>query len=149
MLFRSSAASVLWITGLPGMGKSTLIETWVQRTIDSDRNAIGAYFSFSGEQNKGMQDALGSMIVKLIERFHLVEELDIICQKLDEWPSKQYISSDKIRELFMITVKGAMKQQSSGSIVLGVDALDECKKESISELTRVFSDLIEIGRAHV
>ena len=49
------------------MGKSTLIETWVQRHFKSDKYAIGAYFSFSEEQNKGMQDAFGSMIVKLIE----------------------------------------------------------------------------------
>ena len=71
-----------------------------------------------------------------------MEELDIIYQKLEEWPSKQYISSEKIKELFIITVKGAIKHQSNGSIVLGVDALDECKDESISEFTRVFSDLV-------
>ena len=77
-----NSCSLLWITGPPGIGKSTLIEAWIQKEPRDAKYILGAYYSFSGKQDKGQYDLLGSMIVKLVERFRLRKELDEIHEKL-------------------------------------------------------------------
>ena len=120
---------LLWITGPPGIGKSTLIEAFIQKEPKDANYIVGAYYSFSGKQDKGQYDLLGSMIVKLVERFRLRKELDEIHEKLANMLSNQSISSKDLEEIFISVLRGVIEYHPNKPVVLGIDALDECKKE--------------------
>ena len=125
----AGSCHLLRITGPPGIGKSTLIEAWIQKEPRDAKYIIGAYYSFSGKQDKGLHDLIGSIIVKLVERFRLRKELDEINEKLENMPSHQSISSRDLEEIFISVLKGVTEHHPNKPVVLGIDALDECKKE--------------------
>ena len=133
---------LLWIPGPPGIGTSTLIEAWIQKQSRNAKYTIGAYYSFSGKQGKGLNDLISSMIVKLIERFGLGKELDNIYEKLRVMPSHQSISPKDLEEFFASVLNGAIRKNTDKPVVLGIDALDECKKgESGLDLFTLISTL--------
>jgi len=144
----SHSTPFLWITGPPGIGKSTLIETWVQKVSQKQGHTVGAYYSFSGEQNKGVIDALASIMIKLVEKFQLVDALDKIDQILRYMPSDQYIPDfEQMNEMIKVALAGAANRQPDKPIFLGIDALDECKEDSIENLAKALTKIVMDGQS--
>ena len=146
---------LLWITGPPGIGKSTLIETWVQKALENEKHpdaiySVGAYYSFSGTQDKGMKDCLVSIIVKLIEKFQPTEELDAIAKIIEDNVQPQFLPSPaQMENIVQRTIMGAMKHSSNPFIILGIDALDECEESSIEKLAEMVSDIVMGCRSYI
>ena len=98
-----------------------------------------------------MHDAIASLMVKLVDKFDLVKELETFTQKLQEIPSNQhYPTSKEIEEMLKMAISGAMeKQPSNATIILGIDALDECKIDSVTQLTELISNIITDGQPFI
>lgn len=137
--------SLFWLQGMAGTGKSTIswtIADWLCSHAPKDEVGLGATFFFERRENDraSAQFLFPTIIHQLAQR---IPGLDIlVAQAVNQNPD---ISSKNIAETFKVLVRQPLQQLASTSdqlvYVIVVDALDECRKDEITQVLRLLSEL--------
>ncbi|KAK5994160.1 Putative ankyrin repeat protein [Cladobotryum mycophilum] len=131
---------LLWISGKPGVGKSTIMKfAYLMAEQESPAEACTASFFFNARGHYLERSAIG-MHRSLL--FQLLQQLPDLQWVLDKgnitFPIKELeLSIDAVRELFRYAVLGL-----EGRIfTCFIDALDECDEQQIRDMIDFFEDL--------
>jgi Cdc6-like AAA superfamily ATPase len=143
-------ASKLWLSGIPGAGKtvlsSTVIEEALRRCTVSEKDAIVAYFYCDYRQPNSLQieTILGALLAQIANTPSKPDAFDLLKQYYDELRSGATLnrppSTEKlialIRELACLFTR----------VFLVIDGVDECGESgdlATSQVTRILSRLAD------
>ncbi|RYO14807.1 Vegetative incompatibility protein [Alternaria arborescens] len=128
MRWKKSAASRLWLYGIPGCGKtilsSTIIEHLLQHCYD-DTSIVTAYFyfNFNDTQKQDPELMLRSLLCQLVQRSVVIPKgVDVLFSSCENGQRKP--SSHALLQV----IKEAAQEFTHVYVVL--DALDECAQRS-------------------
>lgn len=131
-----SQASFLWVTGHPGSGKTTL-SSYIATHLESEEESIGAspmvcsFFCNEGIENqRDAQAILRSIIFQILSERrgfvrHVKAAFDL--EKDRTWLVKSF---DRLWSMFTNIVC----DEELGTVIIVIDAMDECEKSSRSRL---------------
>ncbi|KAI6757081.1 hypothetical protein HG530_011679 [Fusarium avenaceum] len=141
----SPVSSLLWVSGDPGCGKTTLASFLVnsinQYLILGDNDFIVTYFFFNGNNFADQVDGtalLFALIHQLIQADPALAPLVKKYLALDHTQSG--LNLGKLCEIFRAIV--STPERKHGRIVCVVDALDECDEESITKIIRFLNSIV-------
>jgi KaiC/GvpD/RAD55 family RecA-like ATPase len=126
--WKTNSASLLWLYGIPGCGKtilsSTIIENLQQHCGDNSGTAtVYFFFDFKDGQKQDPEFMLRSLLHQVLQQTHAIpyslNALYLLCKD-----GQQQVSLQALLEV----VEQAMKDLKRIYVVL--DALDECKQRS-------------------
>ncbi|KLO93455.1 Uncharacterized protein LW94_6370 [Fusarium fujikuroi] len=125
--WKSQANSFLWLSGIPGSGKTILSSTVIEDLQSSLRHhaVIYYYFDFSDGQKQTFENCLRSLICQLYGKFENIRRfLNVLhdtCTNGQEQPNM-----NALQAVF------AEMAQSIGELWIVIDALDECSADERS-----------------
>jgi hypothetical protein len=124
----SSGIPVFWLTGLAGMGKSTILKTFCQR-ISADNNFFLASF-FASRNSAERRDPY--RILHTLAQQLAISSDDIRPHVLSAVRSPQDVMQEPMHEqINQLLAEPVKKSQLCGrTIVFAIDALDECQKSA-------------------
>jgi hypothetical protein len=136
---------IFWLNGMAGTGKSTISRTVAQNFVD--KGELGASFFFKrGEGDRGHAGMFFATIVT-----QLVQKLPSLAPYVQHAiEADPGISRKALKQQFDVLVlqplgKIQTDPQKSSSIVIVVDALDECgREEDVRTIIRLFSQVQHI-----
>ncbi|KAH6950982.1 hypothetical protein DER45DRAFT_599493 [Fusarium avenaceum] len=141
----SPVSSLLWVSGDPGCGKTTLASFLVnsinQYLILGDNDFIVTYFFFNGNNFADQVDGtalLFALIHQLIQADPALAPLVKKYLALDHTQSR--LNLGKLCEIFRAIV--STPERKHGRIVCVMDALDECDEESITKIIRFLNSIV-------
>ncbi|KAF1933118.1 uncharacterized protein M421DRAFT_24692, partial [Didymella exigua CBS 183.55] len=126
--WKESAASRLWLYGIPGCGKTILSSTIIEHLLqhchnDTSTVTVYFYFDFNDTQKQDPELMLRSLLCQLLQRSVVipkgVDALFSSCKNGQQQPS--------LRALLDVTRQVA---QEFAHVYVVVDALDECTQRS-------------------
>ncbi|KAF2440363.1 HET-domain-containing protein, partial [Karstenula rhodostoma CBS 690.94] len=126
--WKASAASRLWLHGIPGCGKTILSSTIIENMLHhcgDDPSMVTAYFyfDFKDTQKQGPELAIRSLLSQLLQRAVItpksIDALFASCENTGRLPP--------LHE-FLEAVRSTL--QEFGQVYIIIDALDECKQRS-------------------
>jgi hypothetical protein len=135
--------SVLWLTGLAGLGKSTISTTiaWIMR----DLHRLGAFFFFDRDIPERNATTLIAMLAYQLAQFdaHIRAEVSQIVESI---PGIARMPLDFQFANLLLANALRLVKWSGGPIVLVIDALDECgsnkgRKDLLQALSKGFHNL--------
>ncbi|KAF4953595.1 hypothetical protein FGADI_5931 [Fusarium gaditjirri] len=129
----------LWVKGKPGAGKSTLMKFILSsaRRRMKDKTIISFFFNARGEQleksTAGMYRSLLLQLLQQLPRLHSVLDPGLVLGvgENHDW------SVEALRTLFEQAVEGL----GDSSVVVFIDALDECDESEIRSMVSSFRSL--------
>lgn len=147
---------ILWITGKPGAGKSTLMKYALQHVDQgqiSPQNVLNISFFFDGRGNDLQRNQLGflrsvlyqmlphapSAFSSLVQAFKKKEEKKKREERIETTEENMYWQES---ELLSFLEDSLPKVLESYSIRIFADALDECGEAIALELIEIFENLI-------
>jgi hypothetical protein len=124
-IWKGGAASILWLYGIPGCGKtilsSTIIEHLSQQCSDNtDMVTVYFYFNFNDTQKQDPELMVCSLLQQLLQRLAMVH------RSIDAFFSSCEIGSRPPLHTLLEVTQQAMQGFSHVWVV--IDALDECTK---------------------
>jgi hypothetical protein len=133
---------LLWIIGNAGAGKSSLMKMAVDDAKDNYEAALVLphFFNARGSKlEKSTEGMYRTLICWLLEELprHAIDELKSTLGPVmpTDWGIPQLAR----------LLKAAVKKLSDRPIMFFIDALDECKKDEVHGMLRVFRDLVKAG----
>ncbi|KAI0901985.1 hypothetical protein F4806DRAFT_502000 [Annulohypoxylon nitens] len=132
--------SFLWLTGIPGCGKTILISSVIEDLNKSQSsNLIYFYFDIYHSRQRTQDDMIRSLIIQLYEkrtdtRTHL-DSLYSQCKKGLEQPSFELLYST-FRDII----------QDAGELWMIIDAIDECATTNKDGVGEIISLIVELRR---
>ncbi|KAF5585412.1 ankyrin 3 [Fusarium pseudoanthophilum] len=135
----------LWIKGKPGAGKSTLMKSILSNARRSmkDKIIISFFFNARGEylekSTTGMYRSLLLQILQQLPTLHSVLDPELVSGigENHEW------NIEALRALFEQAVEGL----GNSSVVVFIDALDECDESEIRSMVSSFKSLGNLSAA--
>ncbi|KAK2473116.1 hypothetical protein H9L39_15291 [Fusarium oxysporum f. sp. albedinis] len=135
----------LWIKGKPGAGKSTLMKFILSnaRRRMKDKTIISFFFNARGEEleksTTGMYRSLLLQMLQQLPRLHSLLDPGLILGigENHDW------SVEALRTLFEQTLEGL----GDSSLVVFIDALDECDESEIRSMVSSFKSLGNLSAA--
>jgi len=130
---------LLWITGMPGSGKST-IATSVAEEFDNAAVLAGQYFFRRENDNTTNARAVFPSIAwQLAKRFSAVATA--LCKVLKNGPSlPRRLDEAQVKHLFIEPLKNASELDPTTSVVVVFDALDESNQ--VTEFVKLLASAI-------
>ncbi|KAB8213589.1 hypothetical protein BDV33DRAFT_184479 [Aspergillus novoparasiticus] len=130
---RSSDRHIFWLSGMAGTGKSTIART-VARSFKED-GILGASFFFKrGEGDRGSAAKFFPTIVKQLA-VHIPQIIPGIRKALEDDPAIPGRSlREQFNELILQPLLAVDYDEAMDSIVIVIDALDECEQEKDVEI---------------
>ena len=126
--WKQTPASLLWLFGIPGCGKTVLSSTVIKHLLDrrdSDATLMVAYFyiDFSEEKTQLPENMIRSLLKQVCCRSHsAAQELDSLYS--DCANGTQQPTLDQLLSLSHRVLDGT----DDGDTIFIIDALDECKE---------------------
>ena len=141
----SKHSRLLWVSAGPGCGKSVLSRSLIdeRRVCTSAMTSTVCYFFFKDGQEQRMRgaNALSAMLHQLFKNTALVEHA------LPSAKSYGKKLRDAFGELWGILIKCGQDSEA-GEIICIIDALDECEKDSRSQLLEKLVSFFSHIEAH-
>ncbi|KAM5350500.1 hypothetical protein ACJ41O_007005 [Fusarium nematophilum] len=133
---------IMYIHGIPGAGKTTLMSTVVEKLLNeklsSDRQNSVSYFYFKYRQKNTHNSFLRAFLDQLInQNIHLSS---VVSDELSNMEAVNLRATKKLEEL----VKEALETYRNSFLVL--DGLDECSEEQTEATVEWLLSLINNGR---
>ncbi|KAH8647266.1 hypothetical protein BX600DRAFT_476427 [Xylariales sp. PMI_506] len=145
---KSSRNGLLWLKGKPGSGKSVLIKHAFLRAstkLGESQYRTAAFF-FNSRGNELERSTLGlfrSLLYQLLPTFprHLQRFCEIRNERVhdDPWYEPQ------LRSIFYLLISDLTEP----TIIVFIDALDECRVESIRPLVSFLYEMTEVARSNM
>ncbi|KAJ4300817.1 hypothetical protein N0V90_002905 [Kalmusia sp. IMI 367209] len=125
--WKSSAASRLWLYGIPGCGKTILSSTVIKNLLQhcgDDTSMVTAYFyfDFNDTQKQDPELMLRSLLCQLLQRAVTIPKM------IDALFASYENGRQPSSHAFLEVVRSTLQEFAQVYIVL--DALDECKQRS-------------------
>lgn len=117
---------ILLITGLPGSGKSTLADMWTNSRQEEKKFIFGARICFTRQREITIKAVICSIAIQLLERTCFIQALEAVYSKVSESEVQTWTISQYIENIFTPLVNIIIKQLQSKTLVIVIDALDEC-----------------------
>ncbi|WKT50437.1 Ankyrin repeat [Fusarium oxysporum f. sp. vasinfectum] len=141
----SPLSSLLWISGDPGCGKTTLaaflVDSINKHLSLGDNDFIVTYFFFDGNNFADQVDGT-ALLFALIHQ--LVQANPALVPLVEKYLALDHTQSGlnlhKLCEILHTIVSGP--ERKPGRIVCVVDALDECEEESMTKIIRFLTSII-------
>ncbi|KAL4863825.1 hypothetical protein BDV12DRAFT_201691 [Aspergillus spectabilis] len=134
---------VLWIKGKPGAGKSTLMKFVLSNASRSMKGRLLLYFFFNARGEDMEKSTVGMYRSLLWQLLSQVPGLLIIFDSLNLTNSEVgedfHWSIESLQELF----QQAIQRLGQSSLVIFIDALDECEETQIRDMLRFFEAVAE------
>lgn len=135
---------LLWIKGKPGAGKSTLIKFLdvkaCQRSSDRDEFVLSFYFNARGSELEKTIDGLyRSLICQLLDCCTALESAIQILKRAYGPRLQSLVWSTTDLQHILAT----LIQAAECSLLIFVDALDECREDDVKALVEFFEDLTD------
>jgi hypothetical protein len=129
---------IFWLNGMAGTGKSTIART-VARKLDT-KGCLGANFFFSRDS----VDLNNAERFFITLAFHLTRVSptlkNYICDAIADPPKINTVKlQDQWERLILRPLKKLDNSLSPSSLVLAIDALDECDEDDVREILRIFT----------
>ncbi|KAF4943466.1 hypothetical protein FSARC_14911 [Fusarium sarcochroum] len=133
----------LWVKGKPGAGKSTLMKFILStaRTKMKNKVIISFFFNARGETlEKSTVGMYRSLLLQLLERLPRLQRVlnPMLVSGINE---NQNWSVESLKELF----EQAVQSLEDSSLVVFIDALDECNETEIRNMISFFGDLGDLA----
>lgn len=124
--WRQGKHGSLWLTGIPGAGKTVLCSTaidFLQRTRDVNEQVLIFYFDFSDDQKQSLQALLRSLLRQACDALDTVPADVVEVFRATQKQGRQ-LSPD------LQTLTGLLKSVFNAleSVTILIDALDECSE---------------------
>jgi hypothetical protein len=139
--WKSGHNHCLWLSGLPGAGKTVLFSTlvsWIHENLNKEKDEeVLAYFycDFRKPESQEPINIIGSLVAQTCMH------LGFFPQELEDAYAKSMNSSGQMTKPTMAVLEAALKTFSSQrKLLLLVDALDECTNSKA--VTQVLNELI-------
>ncbi|KAI0857460.1 WD40 repeat-like protein [Xylaria cubensis] len=134
----ASGHCVLYVNGIPGAGKTTLMSVVIEKLLEEKKDCV-AYFYFKQKQpnKESHNSSLRALLLQLIERDSTVS--DHLSEKMLSIESVNLRSTKVLESL----VKTALETYRISYIVL--DGLDECAPNEAAKSVKWFLSLINGG----
>lgn len=132
---------ILWLSGKPGAGKSTIMKFVYARLKETEDNTksttVSFFFNARGELlEKSTTGMYRSLLLQLLEAFpnlqQVFDDLSLIPENRYDCPTTHII-----RKLF----RRAVLLLNSHALICIVDALDECDEQQIRDMVGYFEEL--------
>ncbi|OAF60547.1 hypothetical protein VC83_03550 [Pseudogymnoascus destructans] len=136
---------IFWLNGMAGTGKSTISRT-VSQTF-ADKGDLGASFFFKrGEGDRGHAGMfITTIATQLIQKLPSLALHVQNAIEADPGISKKALKQQFDTLVLQLLVKIQTHPQKSSSIVIVIDALDECdREEDVRTIIRLFSQVKQI-----
>ncbi|KAI0549688.1 WD40 repeat-like protein [Xylaria curta] len=136
----TSEHSVLYVNGIPGAGKTTLMSVVIEKLLEEKRDCV-SYFYFKQKQpnKESHNSSLRALLLQLVERDSTIS--DHLFEKISSTESVNLRSTKVLESL----VKTALESYRISYIVL--DGLDECAPNEAAKSVGWFLSLIYGGLA--
>lgn len=125
--------SAMLITGLPGSGKSTLADMWTNSRQDKDSFIFGARICFNRQRDVTAKAVFSSIAVQLLEKTCSKQALEAIHSKVIGSGVQIWSLMQHVENIFRLPVNIITEQIQSRTLVIVIDALDECSDKQILE----------------
>ncbi|KAK2924823.1 Nucleoside phosphorylase superfamily [Fusarium oxysporum f. sp. vasinfectum] len=138
----SESKTIFWLNGMAGTGKSTISRTVAQRQLE--RDCLGANFFFKrGEASRGNMSKLIPTLARQLA-IHIPGMISLIKNAIDADPSLPTKTlAEQFEKLFKEPLrKLAASSSDPTSLVIVIDALDECEGEF--QIKRIISLLADM-----
>ncbi|KIJ50118.1 hypothetical protein M422DRAFT_160180 [Sphaerobolus stellatus SS14] len=128
-----SAPHVFWLSGIAGTGKTTVLETFC-RMLDKEGLLGGSFFCSRKSKDRATLQNIFPSLAQAMARTStgFKEELMKVLQNRECSDPLGMNLADQYRLLILQPAKAAFKQHTA-SIVLAIDALDECDDGVVTE----------------
>ncbi|KAI8626567.1 ankyrin repeat-containing protein [Xylariaceae sp. FL1651] len=145
----SQHRGLLWILGKPGSGKSTLLKYALQKAPNiNEKNVITISFFFHGRGHELQRTPLGlfrSLLHQLLNRVpgalpDLVDKFEELQKTVGSPGEKWHWHQEQLRHFLETSLLRSLKRFS---VMLFVDALDECGTEGAVKLIEFFKTLLK------
>lgn len=126
--WKKSAASRLWLYGIPGCGKTILSSTIINHLLqhcDDDTSMVTAYFyfDFNDAQKQDPEQMLRSLLCQLLQRSVVIpKDVDALFSSCEN--GQRQLSPHRTMEAIQQTL------QEFTHVYIVLDALDECMQRS-------------------
>ncbi|THV43885.1 hypothetical protein BGAL_0834g00010 [Botrytis galanthina] len=145
---RQDHGGFLWIKGNPGTGKSTLMkllfeEAKLKAKGDSSKITFSFFFLARGTiEERTITGLYRSLLHQLFEKMiELRDSLEWMTTSGARGIERNGWSEAALKQ----TLKHAIEKLGSKSLMIFVDALDECEQEQASEMVAFFEELCELA----
>ncbi|VUC27492.1 unnamed protein product [Clonostachys rosea] len=134
----------LWIIGKPGAGKSTLMKFAYNHTTESSRDLAGSaivafFFNARGEVlEKTTVGMYRSLLSQIFQHF---PELAYILDKFTSKSQRHSVTFEWTVETMQTILSEIVGELDTRSLILFIDALDECDPEEIRDMVEYFEEL--------
>ena len=136
---------MLWIKGVPGAGKSTIMRyAYNKEKASSSHMAIAFFFNATGcDLEKSVEGMFRALLCQLIGESSSDPGLPTMVTRSDQELFKEHgWPLVVLKDLFRQAARYHTSQ--TGQLVVSyIDALDECDEDEVRELLTYFEDLIE------
>ncbi|RBA10303.1 hypothetical protein FPRO05_06239 [Fusarium proliferatum] len=141
----SPSSSLLWVSGNPGCGKTTLAAFLINRINQHlsfcSNEFIVTYFFFDANNLAGQVDGtalLNALIHQLLQASPAL--IPLLEQHLSPDHTQSALNLQKLCEIFRAIVSGPARKP--GKIVCVMDAIDECEEESMTKAIGFLTSII-------
>ncbi|KAK1968382.1 hypothetical protein LY78DRAFT_729558 [Colletotrichum sublineola] len=133
---------LLWISGKPGAGKSTIMKFAVSQASRREQGTVISYFfNARGEDlEKTVPGLYRSLLYQLLRKLPDLQE--ILDDQSHSLLGKDLNNSWSIHRLKFLFLK-AIERLGSYQVTCFIDALDECAEEEVREMLAFFEELGE------
>ncbi|KAH0499241.1 hypothetical protein TgHK011_006446 [Trichoderma gracile] len=139
----------LWVKGNPGTGKSTLMKFLFEKAkenarADSSKTILSFFFLARGEIEE--QSTIGLYRSLLHQLFEKVPETQSSLEWMTTNGAKVIQRNGWSEQALKQTLANAVQTLGGRSLMIFVDALDECNQDQVADMVRLFEELCDSAR---
>ena len=136
---------ILWIKGVPGAGKSTIMRyAYSEEKASSSHMAIAFFFNAKGcDLEKSIEGMFRALLCQLISEVSCDPGLSSMVTRSDQKLYKEHGWPLVVLKNLFRQAARSHTTQTGQPVVSYIDALDECDEDQVRELLTYFEDLVE------
>jgi len=139
---------VYWLSGLAGTGKSTIARTVARRLHDQNRLAASFFFSKGGGDVGHARKFATSIAFQLTSSVPATRKH--ICEVITKHDNISTLSlRDQWQKLVLKPLSALNRTDGTTSLVLVIDALDECDVDSIEAVVELLTGIQALSEANL